>query len=133
MLLLLCFHSIIIVSAYCVPIWCSSCPSHQCCSSICVLIHSVLIIHLHAFPYCIDFQQTHHMKNGGKPNAGRSFIREMAPVEQTMVHIFFYRNCRKRFKKPYRPYEKEQLDAKLKLVGEYSLHFKRELCFELYL
>lgn len=44
-----------------------------------------------------------------------------------MVHIFFYRNCRKRFKKPYRPYEKEQLDAKLKLVGEYSLHFKREL------
>uniref|UniRef100_A0A0E0JAH6 30S ribosomal protein S4, chloroplastic n=1 Tax=Oryza nivara TaxID=4536 RepID=A0A0E0JAH6_ORYNI len=45
-----------------------------------------------------------------------------------MVHVSFYRNYGKTFKKPWRPYEKERLDAELKLVGEYVLRCKRELC-----
>ncbi|KAA3441620.1 40S ribosomal S9-2-like protein [Gossypium australe] len=36
-----------------------------------------------------------------------------------MVHVSFYRNSK--------PYEKEQLDAELMLVGEYGLRCKREL------
>ncbi|KAJ0038526.1 hypothetical protein Pint_22710 [Pistacia integerrima] len=44
-----------------------------------------------------------------------------------MVHVSFYRNYGKTFKKPRRPYEKERLDAELRLVGEYGLRCKREL------
>ncbi|KAL6566475.1 40S ribosomal protein S9-2 [Orobanche gracilis] len=44
-----------------------------------------------------------------------------------MVHVAFYRNYGKTFKKPRRPYEKERLDAELRLVGEYGLRCKREL------
>ena len=35
-----------------------------------------------------------------------------------MVHVPFYRNHGKIFKKPCCPYENEQLDAELKLVSE---------------
>ncbi|KAL6547130.1 40S ribosomal protein S9-2 [Orobanche minor] len=44
-----------------------------------------------------------------------------------MVHVCFYRNYGKTFKKPRRPYEKERLDSELRLVGEYGLRCKREL------
>ncbi|KAK9194798.1 hypothetical protein WN944_005505 [Citrus x changshan-huyou] len=44
-----------------------------------------------------------------------------------MVHVSFYRNYGKTFKKPRRPYEKERLDAELRLVGCFGLRCKREL------
>ncbi|GHP02088.1 40S ribosomal protein S9 [Pycnococcus provasolii] len=44
-----------------------------------------------------------------------------------MAKIRFYRNYGKTFKKPRRPFEKERLDAELKLVGEFGLRNKREL------
>merc|ERR1740127_241470 len=39
----------------------------------------------------------------------------------------FYRNYRKTFSKPRRPFEKERLDSELKLVGQFGLRGKREL------
>ena len=44
-----------------------------------------------------------------------------------MPTIGYYRNFGKTFKKPRRPFEKERLDAELKLVGEFGLRNKREL------
>lgn len=44
-----------------------------------------------------------------------------------MPHVAFYRNYNKTFNKPRRPFEKERLDAELKMVGEFGLRNKREL------
>lgn len=44
-----------------------------------------------------------------------------------MPSIAYYRNYGKTFKKPRRPFEKERLDAELKVVGEFGLRNKREL------
>lgn len=44
-----------------------------------------------------------------------------------MPSIAYYRNYGKTFKKPRRPFEKERLDAELKIVGEFGLRNKREL------
>merc|ERR1712072_1466824 len=38
-----------------------------------------------------------------------------------------YRNHGKTFRKPKRPFEKERLDAEMKIVGEYGLKNKREV------
>ncbi|KAL5547613.1 hypothetical protein UlMin_002844 [Ulmus minor] len=44
-----------------------------------------------------------------------------------MVHVSFYRNSWKTFKKPRCPYKNERLDIELTLVGEYGFRCKREL------
>ncbi|KAG6770374.1 hypothetical protein POTOM_026055 [Populus tomentosa] len=44
-----------------------------------------------------------------------------------MVHISFYRNYWKTFKKPRCPYEKERLDAELKLIGEMLLTLNEKI------
>lgn len=44
-----------------------------------------------------------------------------------MPHVKNYRSYGKTFKKPRRPFEKERLDAELKIVGQYGLRNKREL------
>ncbi|CAG9460797.1 unnamed protein product [Pedinophyceae sp. YPF-701] len=44
-----------------------------------------------------------------------------------MPSTTYYRNYSKTFKKPRRPFEKERIDAELKIVGEYGLRNKREL------
>lgn len=41
--------------------------------------------------------------------------------------LYFYYADGKTFKKPRRPFEKERLDAELKIVGEFGLRNKREL------
>lgn len=57
-----------------------------------------------------------------------SLLRWPPPLQGTkMPSIAYYRNYGKTFKKPRRPFEKERLDAELKIVGEFGLRNKREL------
>merc|ERR1719183_2852565 len=44
-----------------------------------------------------------------------------------MARISSYRNHNKTSKRPKCPYEKERLDAEMRLIGEYGLKNKREL------
>jgi small subunit ribosomal protein S9e len=44
-----------------------------------------------------------------------------------MPSTSFYNNYGKTFKKPRRPFEKERLDAEMKLLGEFGLRAKREI------
>ncbi|KAK0584016.1 hypothetical protein LWI29_006557 [Acer saccharum] len=74
----------------------------------------------------------HHSISGadGSVNDFTIFARAMPSRDvngAAMVHVSFYRNYGKTFKKPRRPYEKERLDAELRLVGEFGLRCKREL------
>ena len=40
-----------------------------------------------------------------------------------------YRNRSSTFRKPKRPFEKDRLDAEMKVVGEYGLKNKREVTY----
>ena len=60
---------------------------------------------------------------------GSSHLRcgSTPPVDPSLAHMKGYRSCGKTFRKPKRPFEKERLDAEMKIVGEYGPKNKREV------
>ena len=56
---------------------------------------------------------------------GRRLVRFVPPA--SLTHSLARSSDGKTFKKPRRPFEKERLDAELKIVGEFGLRNKREL------